>query len=431
MNFTGLSLDQAPPISAPLRFFLTAPLFGFIAATLLLFADQSTIMSRFSSETIGFVHLITIGVFAMVMLGALQQMLPVLAGVTLPWALNIARISHLLLSFGLLAMVAGLFTTNTSLMLIAMLLLGGGFLLILFAITRALVKVENFNATVRSMSASVALAFGVVGLGEYLLSAHMQANITQIQLSLSDVHAVLGIFGFAGLLIIGVTFQVLPMFYVAPRFKRFCKKYVLWLILTGLLLWSLTTLFFPIATLVGKLVIVLFFFAFTTTVLKKLKERRRPIADVTIWYWKTGAISFMMGSVLWLLQDFVHQDLIAMISIFIGGGFILSIITGMLYKIVPFLSWFHLNASGYMQIPTMREFINVKVAKAQYFAYVTALFLGILSYWFEAALMSSAIALGLSFLLLEYNLLSVVLRYREIKKREPDFVMPNLEMSHA
>ena len=31
MELAGLSTDQAPPIAAPVRFFLTAPLFGILA----------------------------------------------------------------------------------------------------------------------------------------------------------------------------------------------------------------------------------------------------------------------------------------------------------------------------------------------------------------------------------------------------------------
>jgi hypothetical protein len=97
MNFTGLSLDQAPPISAPVRFFLTAPLFAMVAAALILFFDPALLMSRFSLETIAVTHLFTIGFIAMVMLGALQQMLPVLAGVSLPKASLVATTSHILI----------------------------------------------------------------------------------------------------------------------------------------------------------------------------------------------------------------------------------------------------------------------------------------------------------------------------------------------
>ncbi|HFB53658.1 MAG TPA: hypothetical protein ENJ67_02890, partial [Sulfurimonas autotrophica] len=84
MDFNGLSIDQAPPISAPLRFFLTAPLFGIVAGIVLFFSDSAALMSRYSIDAIVVTHLITIGVFGFVMLGALTQMLPVLASAKIP-----------------------------------------------------------------------------------------------------------------------------------------------------------------------------------------------------------------------------------------------------------------------------------------------------------------------------------------------------------
>ena len=38
MSYPGLALEQAPPVNAPFRFFLTAPLFGLAAVGLLLWS---------------------------------------------------------------------------------------------------------------------------------------------------------------------------------------------------------------------------------------------------------------------------------------------------------------------------------------------------------------------------------------------------------
>lgn len=47
----SLSLDQAPPISVPFRFFLTAPLFIFCAGLLLLIYGPDALISRWSPVT--------------------------------------------------------------------------------------------------------------------------------------------------------------------------------------------------------------------------------------------------------------------------------------------------------------------------------------------------------------------------------------------
>jgi hypothetical protein len=45
----GLSFEQAPPISVPFRFFLTAPLFGMAAGLLLLWQGPAALASRWTS----------------------------------------------------------------------------------------------------------------------------------------------------------------------------------------------------------------------------------------------------------------------------------------------------------------------------------------------------------------------------------------------
>ena len=74
----GLAYEDTPPLSAPLRFFLTAPVFGLIAGLVLLF-DGQLLASRWTPGALAVVHLFAAGFMLHVMLGALLQILPVLA----------------------------------------------------------------------------------------------------------------------------------------------------------------------------------------------------------------------------------------------------------------------------------------------------------------------------------------------------------------
>ncbi len=80
----SLSLEQAPPISVPFRFFLTAPLFLLLASLLLMLEGAAVLMDRWSPLTLSMTHLFTLGVLGQVMMGAMLQMLPVLAGSPVP-----------------------------------------------------------------------------------------------------------------------------------------------------------------------------------------------------------------------------------------------------------------------------------------------------------------------------------------------------------
>ena len=108
MELNGLSIDQAPPISAPLRFFITAPIFGLIAGILMFFNESSVLMGRYAVDSIVIAHALTIGFLGFVMLGALTQMLPVLVGAKMPQVEFVAKYSYGLLSVGLLSMIFGM-----------------------------------------------------------------------------------------------------------------------------------------------------------------------------------------------------------------------------------------------------------------------------------------------------------------------------------
>ena len=75
----GLSLDQAPPISVPFRFFLTAPLFGVLISLVFFFSPFDALSNQYSHLAIGVIHLFTLGILSMIIFGAkkdeLQQFL--------------------------------------------------------------------------------------------------------------------------------------------------------------------------------------------------------------------------------------------------------------------------------------------------------------------------------------------------------------------
>jgi len=423
MELNGLSTDQAPPISAPLRFYVTAPLFAIIAGFMMLFSQADVLMSRYSLDSIVITHALTIGFLGFVMLGSLTQMLPVLAGVKIPKVDTISKISYISLVAGTIFMLLGLkyeaYIFNT----LAMLLLSFGFVMMISVIAMAILKVKNFNATVKAMSVSLVFGAFTVLMGLFLLYTYIDNEYAQYRNVVANIHSVWGIFGFGGILIIGVAFQVLPMFYVAPRFKQFCKKRVVLLISVGLVIWLFSNVFADTYSFIAKAWIALFFWAFATTVWRKLTQRRRPISDVTVWYWRVASVFLTLGSFLWIFDEYFKHEYIVVVAILLGGGFILSIMVGMLYKIIPFLVWFHLNAMGYMSIPTMNEMINKNLAKVQFFLFIASLVGFVFAFYIPILLKISALSFIVSMAILQYNVIAPILIYKRVKKTKPDFDM--------
>lgn len=428
MNYEGLSVDQAPPIAAPIRFFLTAPLFAIIAGVLMLLGDATVLTSRYATETITIAHALTIGFLSFVMFGALLQMLPVLAGVKIPKVALVSKISYFMLLFGTLFMILGMWQNISKLILLSSLLLGSGFLILIVSMLWAFKGAININASMRAMITSLIFALLITLMGMHLLASYGIGKFSSSHHLFANIHSVWAVFGFAGVLIIGVAFHVLPMFYVAPRFKKFCKQKVVWLITSGLLLWLFFNLFFESYATVAKMWIAMFFWAFSTTVYLKLNARRRKVSDVTVWYWRSAAIFMTLGTFAWAFSDFFDGKYIVIVSVLIGGGFILSIMTGMLYKIVPFLVWFHLNAKGYMSIPTMNDMINKKLSMMQFALFIFSLLGFILSFFIPSLLPLFALSFILSMAILEYNIVIPILIYAKTIKTKPDFDMSMFEM---
>lgn len=416
MIFRGLSLDQAPPFGAVLRFFLTAPLFGVIAGALMLFLDPAAYHNRYAPQAIALVHLLTLGFFTMVMAGALQQMLPVLAGAKFPKPLLLAALIHVLLTAGTVLLAAG-FAGAEFFLKPAVILLGGALLLFLFAAGYALVKASSKTPTVLSMKLSLLALLGVFLLGLYLAAAHAFGHIGAMQPKLSLIHMAWAFFGWIGILVIGVAYQVIPMFYVTPPYPQLFLRwlpaaiFVLLSILTLSLAagWEIESFLLPLLALASL--------SFAAITLRILQKRKRAVSDTTVWYWWLAMTSLALGSLLLVfLVNGQNDTLVWLAATLLGLGFVMSLINGMLYKIITFLTWFHLSSMGIFDLPTMREMIPEYLMRTQFFLHLAMLSLFLLSAFVPVVAYAGGVLMIFSNLLLFYNLTKPARLFFRLKK---------------
>lgn len=152
---SSLSLDQAPPLKIPLRFFITSPIFGLLAGLFIL-GFVSSLQARSSLSVVVFTHLITLGFLAMTMLGAMFQMLPVTAGVTLKHQQIIAPMVHGLLTAGLLLFAYAFYDYQPTLMIVAMAMLLSAFLVFVVATISTLKNAKNITPTIKAFIGALA-----------------------------------------------------------------------------------------------------------------------------------------------------------------------------------------------------------------------------------------------------------------------------------
>ena len=101
-----LSFEQAPPISVPFRFLMTAPWFGVLAGLLLLVRGGDGWASRWQVDVLVWTHLLAAGFMLQVMLGALLQFVPVATGGNIWRPRWVAAVAHPLITLAVLVLAA-------------------------------------------------------------------------------------------------------------------------------------------------------------------------------------------------------------------------------------------------------------------------------------------------------------------------------------
>lgn len=372
MNIGFLSLTQSPPISVPMRFFLSAPLFGIAAGLMLLFGEEGILFNRWSVDTLVVVHMITLGVISMVMIGAVQQLLPVLMGVVIPRADMLSRSLHLLWSLGTLLLLIGIALHGPLFVGIGVGLLALATLLFVAVILYALIRSDSKHGTLLAIGASLlSLLFTLLLMLWILNGSGWTAPVAH---ALTNLHMSWGILGWFLLLMIGVAYQVVPMFQITPEFPAMVRKYLAPVVFVALLVWSGSELFHQ--AWLGWVAVVVMVAALTlyaSTLLRLQQQRKRRLPDITLSYWRIAMIALLVSTLLWLVGYLLGDSrwMESAVVLFLMGG-VLSAVSGMLFKIVPFLVWLHLNnlyqSAGVWQgnVPNVRQVIPERYIRWQF-----------------------------------------------------------------
>ena len=421
-----LTFEQTPPLSVPLRFFLTAPLFAVAAALLLVWHGSDAFVSRWSPVTLALTHLMTLGFLAMCMIGALLQMLPVVAGVVIPYSRVTAGATHILLVLGTLSLVTG-FLTGVPLLFklaIPMLLLAFGWLV--FAGLRGALGVQQDSDMLTAirlalMALAVAVSLGLTAASGFAWPLSLPL------MQITDLHAAWGLLGWVGLLVAGVAYQVVPMFQVTPTYPRLITRWFTKAIFLLLALWSAVNLLAPLQPSVWARIlaamVVCAYVGFCCTTFYLLWQRKRSAPDATTMFWRTSLASLLACSAVWftgilfpnIAADAAYPLTIGVLFI-VGFGY--SVINGMLYKIVPFLVWYHLQnqlTGGCAKAPNVKQILPDATAQKQFRAHLLALALLLASAvqprWISSL---AAIAFGVSSAWLWMNLMTAARVYRRM-----------------
>jgi hypothetical protein len=354
----------------------------------------------------------------MVMLGALMQMLPVVAGSPLPAPRLVAWLSHVSLVLGTVALMTGFLKAEAAAFAAGIVLLGGGFAVFLGAATLSLARATASTTVTGIRFAAISLAATLLlGLALALLRADWWTPPALD--AMLAAHVAFGLLGWVLLLVIGVAYQVVPMFQITPPYPPKLSRWLAGGLFALLLLHAAAPLLpawfaaFVDAGIAGGVLL------FALATLRLQARRRRKLPDVTLAYWRFAMASLIVCVVAWLVAQFwpawAGSDAYPLLlGVLFIDGFAVSVVIGMLYKIVPFLAWFHLQAQLQARagsIPTMKDMIAERWTRGQFRLHLAACaLLAVTPLWPPMTLAAGGL-LALSAVLLWTNLLSAVRRF--------------------
>jgi hypothetical protein len=377
---SALSLERAPSQAVPLRFLLAAPWFACAAGLVLLWAGPDALGSRWTAPVLAVTHLLTLGFMAHAMLGALLQLLPVVAGVPVPHTSHVAGVVHPALLLGTLALASAFLSGIPMLYMIAMVLLAIAFGVYLAALALGFVRQRLREPAARVILVAALCLAGTVALG--LLLAAGMAGVAHVRLiELTHLHAAWGLVGWTLLLVLGAGLAVVPMFQMTRPYPRWMQGRFAVLLIATLALWSVALelgadewrrpLQWAMAAAAGAVAVA--------TLVLQLRGRRRRQPDATFLFWRTGMLCLLGAAITWAVGEGLGLQSSPSYALLLGvltvPGFALSVICGMLYKIVPFLLWLTLQMGVGGRPPQAQQIMPDAQSHPQLWVHVAAVIL--------------------------------------------------------
>ncbi|MGH7102082.1 MAG: hypothetical protein ACREFJ_06755, partial [Acetobacteraceae bacterium] len=314
---------------------------------------------RAAALSLAAVHLVTIGWLTLLMFGALFQFVPVITGRNLP-SQRLPLATLIGVELGLALMIAGFVFLGRGVGLTVLLPVGGAVVLASLLIGGAALLVPLLGRRPRPLSASFVLA----GLG-FLLATVVIGLCFACALTIPasrqylapllagglEYHVLAGLGGWFTLTAIGVSYELLPMFMLAPHERGALGTAVFALAVASFavaLVTGLAQVFSGLGSLgiaehAGQIGIVIALALYLADVARLYRARRRKKIEL---HNRAAIGAFVsLGLAVLLGIGAAAAGRLAVLSPVLVLLLLLGWLSGLgltqLYKIIPFLSWLH------------------------------------------------------------------------------------------
>ncbi|MEO6850364.1 MAG: hypothetical protein ABI166_07025 [Mucilaginibacter sp.] len=366
---------QIPGKRTIIPYYMAAAISLVAISILTLFSIRDFRGHFFQPHLLAITHLTVLGWGTMIIMGASNQLIPVIADKKL-YSDHLPVVSFVLFALGTCLLVHAFWIFELGMMVFT------GATLIIMAL---IVHVVNIILTMRQSASNIAV--------DYIVTAHLWLIVTasigitlllnfrfnllpENHLRYLKVHASVGMAGWFLLLVIGVSSRLVPMFLLSRKEKKSYLTAAYYLINSALLLFLVdgmlfqTTegVFFYIALLAAGLGCYLIFIVncYQSAIRKKMDAGMK----MTIVAISGIAVPF----ILLMAAAFFFQSTPASVILAYGysffAGFITTLIMGQTFKTLPFIVWMHLNKPDTIAEVQPKDLYEERLVTLQMYLYL-------------------------------------------------------------
>ncbi|QFR43060.1 hypothetical protein CVO_05875 [Sulfurimonas sp. CVO] len=361
----SVSQDFAPPFKLISPFFILGSLFYLLSVVFVFFFSTEN-LSMLDVKMLSFVHLFLLGFVMMTIFGAMAQLVPVVLevghfGVELFYAIwPLLAIGTTLMAFG--------FSYPTLLPFGGVVVLTA-MMIFVMEIFLTIKKVEKLNLVMSSVLISnIFLFFGII-FG--LVMALGYAGMIDIDInSLLKSHVFLVIVGYIIVTIMGLSVVLIPMFGLSHSFSMKPLEISMTMISLAVLMMVATSftksIFLEYASYILTAIGLFIYFFFIKVIYDTRARKEIDIyAQSLIFSYLSLIVSLVLG-LAYLVVD--YKPLLLTSAWIMFFGFFTFLITGHMYKIIPFLVWFERFSPlvGKEKVPMLADMLPPKSSSAQF-----------------------------------------------------------------
>lgn len=368
---TAIQPKRSPDADVPGRYLATGSVaFMLFAAAIPLLASE-LVRTNDDPRVFALTHIAVLGWITMTMIGALYQLFPVALGGTVRSA-RLGRWNYWVLVLGIAGFVLGFYVNWTWGVAIFGSLVVGGVLHFATQMLRCYPSVTQWHPMAYYVLAALLWLVATVALG-FVYALNWRFRWFDVSDAMLAAHVHLGLAGWLGLTLMGVSYKLTELFALAHGRGRA-------LTFANLALWNLALLglaaslwFAP-----GTTLVVLFAASLAVSaalhvvdIALLLRTRRRRKLSVEQWHTFASLASLLAAAALGLVLASGHAParswVVAYGYVALAGWFGFAIV-GKSYKILPFLSWLrrYSGTVGQAPVPLLRELVDERLAWASF-----------------------------------------------------------------